>query len=115
MNLSALFRRPKETTVTTQPEPTITPEDVAMRFLTQGGATVELHTQTFHRPSNSRKDEDGRWVHDWHDAQGFNWRCLGCATVGDDYSAYDEHKPNRSREDANSHADRCRSMPRPVA
>lgn len=86
-------------------------DQVVMRFLTQGGAPVELHTETFRRPFNSRRDENGHWIHDWEPAQGFNWRCTGCHTVGDDYSAYNESKPDRSRDEANAHAGQCRAMP----
>lgn len=84
---------------------------VVMRFLTHGGATVQLHSQTF-RKAFPRRDEDGEWTFDRRDAQGFNWRCTGCHTVGKDYSgAYDEHRPRDSREDANAHAGTCRAMP----
>lgn len=118
MGLTTLFRRSKETTVTTEPVPSEPHADpVAMRFLTQGGATVELRAQTFRKPYNSRQDDGGRWVHDWRDANGFNWRCLGCDTVGRRFHtlrAYDESEPDESRRDANDHAEKCRAMPHPT-
>lgn len=86
-----------------------TDSDVVMRFLTQGGATVELCRDQFtrrHGPTRS--------------TNGYAWTCLGCGTVGSGlpYPVYDEYNylPNeygKARDDANSHATSCRSMPKP--
>ncbi|MFF9287533.1 hypothetical protein [Streptomyces griseosporeus] len=106
------------TTVTTTPQ---TDTDVVMRFLTQGGATVELHHQVrtvrhiAGRPGYLLPDNQSRTSH------GFNWRCLGCGSIGGGgpygmgYHHFDEYEPNESRDEANEHAAQCRAMPKPTA
>ncbi len=119
--LAFLTRRkdPTMTDTTAQTE-TIT-DDVVMRFLTQGGATVELHRQDYRlrtKPFNSIEllpNGESRISH------GFNWRCLGCNAIGGggryglNERHFDEHKPEESRDEANAHAANCRAMPKPTA
>lgn len=84
--------------------------DVLMRFLTQGGAVVELYPHTWTEHLAARSVKHG----------GFQWECRGCGAFGGpgtfDYEkaakGYSEREPNKSRDDANAHADTCRSMPR---
>lgn len=114
----AFRTRRKETPM---PETTTTAtDDVVMRFLTQGGAVVELHRQdrtvrhSLGRPTYLLANGKTRTSH------GFNWRCLGCDEIGgggryglgDNH--FDEHEPNDSRDEANKHADQCRAMPKPT-
>lgn len=93
-----------------------TDDSVLMWFLTQGGATIELHRQ-------DREMRTDLWGHiiipegETRTSHGFNWRCLGCDAVGRHLSDshYDEYEPRESRRDANDHASKCRAMPRPTA
>lgn len=74
--------------------------DVVMRFLTQGGAVVELresYRTTFWVESNPT----GREVI-------YPFRCLGCDYEFDNYSSIVS-----ARDEANGHAERCRAMPKP--
>lgn len=69
-----------------------------MRFLTQGGAAVEL-----------------RMAFDEHGLDGRQWYCLGCDTVGGrgpDHLPYHYFQADRARKEANDHAIECRSMPK---
>jgi hypothetical protein len=98
-----------------------TSNDVVMRFLTQGGATVELHRQT--RTVNYLPGQPGYLMpnNEKRVSNGFNWRCLGCNTIGGGgrYGLqdrhYDEDYLTTSRAEANTHATTCRAMPKPTA
>jgi hypothetical protein len=91
--LPALFARRKETAVPeTTTAPTRTQPNVLMRFLTQGGATVEV----------SKKTKRDRVV--------YPYLCLGCAYGFDNYSSV-----GPARDEANAHAEKCRAMPKPGA
>src|SRR5690606_20137778 len=71
---------PMTDTTTTQ---TSTPQtDVVMQFLTQGGATVELHQQA--RTVNWQYGQPGFLIGNGETrvSNGFNWRCLGCGSIG---------------------------------
>ena len=104
-------------TANTAQQPT---DDVVMRFLTQGGATIELHRQDYclrTMPGNSVQlmpNNETRISH------GFNWRCLGCDAIGGggkyglNERHFDEYRPNESRTEANEHAANCRAMPKPT-
>jgi|HubBroStandDraft_6_1064221.scaffolds.fasta_scaffold11889_4 hypothetical protein len=59
-----------------------------MRFLTLGGAVVELHRDT----------RTGR----------HRWECLGCEKADMPYET-----ATAARDDANEHAGICRAMPKP--
>ncbi|MFE6474632.1 hypothetical protein [Streptomyces rochei] len=66
--------------------------NVLMRFLTQGGATVELRKE--HR----------------RDRTVYPYLCLGCDYEFDNYSSV-----VHARSEANAHAEGCRAMPKPTA
>lgn len=108
----ALFRRPQpqETNVTEQ-----TTDTAVMRFLTLGGATVELHDITW---EEERLRADG---YEKETVEGRSWRCTGCdvdsASPGQSQNIYGRYygRDNRSRDHANTHAEKCRAMPRPTA
>jgi hypothetical protein len=98
-----------------------TNDGVVMRFLTQGGATVELNRQT--RTVNYLPGQRGYLMpnNEKRVSRGFNWRCLGCNEIGGGgrYGFgdrhFDEHTPRESRDEANQHATTCRAMPKPNA
>jgi hypothetical protein len=105
-----------------QHSPAQTPgNDVVMRFLTQGDATVELHQQT--RTVNYRYGQPGYLLPDGETrvSDGYNWRCLGCGAIGGGgrYGMgarhFDAGQLSECRDEANTHATACRSMPRPAA
>jgi hypothetical protein len=89
---------------------------VRMRFLTAGGAVVELRSRRFdtrYYTSRGRGYVDG--TDRWREVDGYTWGCLGCGLVGK--VAYDdtEYLPgelNLAREHANAHAGQCRALPR---
>ncbi|MEE1783068.1 hypothetical protein PUR71_09080 [Streptomyces sp. SP17BM10] len=91
------------------------PEDVLARYLTVGGAHVDLLRHKF----RTRYTPQGRpFVSDqWREVDGFIWQCRGCDTRGGVGVFDDQYLPNerkQANEDANSHAAACRSMARPV-
>jgi hypothetical protein len=98
-----------------------TDDNVLMRFLTQGGATVELHRQTkavrTMPGSSCTVLPDG----EFRIADGFNWRCHGCNGTGGHgrYGMgpghFDEYQISEARTEANTHATTCRAMPKPTA
>ncbi|MEZ7005691.1 hypothetical protein [Streptomyces sp. AD55] len=108
------------TTTTTETPAPQADDNVVMRFLTQGGATVELHRQT--RTVNYQYGSPGLLLGDGRTrvSNGFNWRCLGCNAIGgggrygfgDNH--FDEYAPENSRAEANQHAAACRAMPKPT-
>lgn len=90
---------------------------ILMRFLTLGGATVELradHFTTRWHPLRGCPDI----VVKPYEVDGFTWECLGCDTVdrgnGRGYGkrGYLPRDRKEARDDANEHADTCRSMPK---
>jgi hypothetical protein len=121
----ALLARRKDTAMTATSDtqtPTPQAEDsVVMRFLTQGGATVELHRQdrtVRTLPGNSVQLMAGGQTRISH---GSNWRCLGCDAIGGGgrYGLGDRHfdfnQKEQARDEANTHANTCRAMPKPTA
>lgn len=94
---------------------------VVMQFLTQGGATVELHHQT--RTVNYLPGQPGHLMSDGEKrvSNGYNWRCLGCGSIGGGgrYGMgarhFDEYQLPECRDEANTHATACRAMTRPEA
>ncbi|MEU3990131.1 hypothetical protein AB0F24_17440 [Streptomyces platensis] len=95
--LRSLFRRTDKeieltATQTTTNSPAAEQPNVLMRFLTQGGATVEL----------TKAVRAGRGT-------TYPFECLGCGYDFDNYSSIVD-----AREYANDHAEKCRAMPRPV-
>jgi hypothetical protein len=93
LTLPAFLARRKETAVPeTTPTPTTNKSNVLMRFLTQGGATVELR----------KEPKPGRLV--------YPYLCLGCDYEFDNYSSI-----VHARSEANAHAESCRAMPKPTA
>lgn len=109
-----LARRQQE-----QPATEGVPDAVVIRFLTVGGATVELLKHSF----ATRYLPKGRphASHDERDVDGYRWKCLGCGDngyrtqngipFGD--SQYLPNEFHEARTDANQHANTCRSMPKP--
>lgn len=91
------------------------PEDVLARFLTQGGAVVDLHRQEWKVYHYATQFTPAEMV----EKRGFNWRCLGCDAIGGgdlhswDGRGYEEREPRESRQAANEHATECRALPRP--
>lgn len=131
MQLLDLFRRRQQDTGTDFPDidpmPTdhepgdIEPEpDVPLpliRFLTMGGATVDVHASRF----STRYSWKGRpYVNDTaREVDGFRWKCGGCSATGAtdgssgprwDYGCYLPEEWDLARADANDHATRCRAM-----
>jgi hypothetical protein len=105
----SLFRK------NSQPETTTADPDVLMRFLTIGGATVELRSHQF----KTRYQWDSRSRvfpnYETRTVDGYRWQCLGCGKLGAaDFNSTDylDHEHDRARDDANSHASACRAMPR---
>lgn len=89
---------------------------IVMRFLTQGGATVEVRSHRFQtrythrgRPNVYSFDSSKTRTVD-----GYRWTCRGCGTCGEigisDYNYLDTEE-GRARDDANAHAASCRAMP----
>ena len=82
-----------------------------MRFLTMGGAVVELRHRTF-RTNHFDKYRTGDT---WHEVTGFWWQCLGCGQDARN-PRYDRpflpDEKDDARSTANAHAGECRSMPR---
>lgn len=91
------------------------PEGVTARYLTVGGATVELRDHRF----RTQYTWKGRpYVSDeWHEVDGFIWECQGCGTTGGTgFLGREPYLPNerqKANDDSNGHADACRSMPKP--
>ncbi|MCO6011470.1 hypothetical protein NE236_41625 [Actinoallomurus purpureus] len=131
-------RLPQTTTV--EQEPTQPDGDPPlMRFLTVGGAVVELRSKRFKtrwHPAKGRPDavvelRSKRFKTRWHPAKGrpdavvepyevdgFAWECLGCDASGRDSRSYaGDYLPrerDEARDDANDHASACRAMPKPT-
>lgn len=90
---------------------------VVMRFLTQGGAVVELRTLRFR--TNYTWQGRPYVSDDYHEVDGFTWRCFGCdkrGNAGDIASLPEPYLPDedgQARDDANKHAAACRAMPKP--
>jgi hypothetical protein len=87
-----------------------------MRFLTAGGATVELRTKRFSTRTHPAK---GRpyVVDEPYQVDGYDWDCLGCGAGSRDRSFWDEQgylpdQQSQARDDANDHASACRAMPK---
>jgi len=88
---------------------------VIVRFLTVGGATVELRSHRFTtrwRPLKGRPDV----IAQPYEVDGYAWKCLGCDAYGRDPHSYEgdylQDERGKAREDANTHANGCRAMPR---
>lgn len=122
----AFLTRRKDTAVTdtTTPQTAEQPatDNVAMQFLTQGGARVEVYNHRF----MTRYLPTGRpYVGDEaYEVDGFTWKCLGCDANGKtdghmpafhDYGRYLPNEKTDARRDANKHADKCRALPKPTA
>ena len=96
-----------------QPEAPVPP---LMRFLTLGGAPVELRSHTF----GTRYSYKGRPFagDEPRPCDGYRWECLGCGTIGTPYGFGDhdylDTEAAKARDDANMHASTCRAMPKPV-
>ncbi|MGS2645798.1 hypothetical protein [Streptosporangium sp. G12] len=95
------------------------PADVLARFLTVGGATVDVQSVRF----TTRYTFRGRpYVDAAREVDGFAWQCLGCDATGAtdgsnpiqfDYGRYLPNERDLARREANAHAERCRAMPKP--
>jgi hypothetical protein len=115
-----LTRRREDKTVTDTDTPietqARTDDNILMRFLTQGGAVVELRRHEF----KTNYTHKGRpYVGDeWYPVNGFRWECLGCGKVGGPTFSEHNYLPDEgdeARDDANEHATSCRAMPKPEA
>lgn len=86
---------------------------VVARYLTVGGATVELRNHRFSTEYTGRGR--GYVGTQRHDVDGFTWTCQGCGTKGGTGFLREEpYLPTERRQandDANSHAETCRAMP----
>ena len=92
--LAFLTRRrdtPAPATAPTTEAPAQPADNVLMRFLTHGGATVTV-------------TGSGRYG-----AEDCRWKCLGCGASDERVPRYDW----LAREKANGHAAACRAMPKP--
>ncbi|MFE2412332.1 hypothetical protein ACFXDE_28690 [Kitasatospora sp. NPDC059408] len=92
------------------------PENVLARYLTVGGAQIDLTSVRF----RTRFLPKGRpYVGDtYHEVDGFTWKCNGCGTTGSVGVYGDPYLPNERQDahlDANAHANECRSMPKPTS
>lgn len=90
------------------------PQDVLARYVTVGGAHVDLLSHRF----RTNYTAQGRYVSGPpNEVDGFTWTCRGCDTRGAVNVFGDPYLPgerNRAHEAANSHAAECRSIPRPT-
>ena len=102
----------------TQPEtPDPWPEGVVMRFLTLGGAVVDVRQRQADLRTRPGSTVDLLPDGETWRAEVFGWRCLGCGEVGAQGhyglgSSYFEDL-GEARKGANNHATACRAMPRP--
>ena len=92
------------------------PENVLARYLTVGGAHVDLTSIRF----RTRYLPQGRpYVGDsYREVNGFTWTCHGCGTTGSVGSFGDPYLPNERQDahlGANAHANGCRSMAKPAS
>lgn len=91
---------------------------VVMRFLTIGGATVELRAYQFTTRWHPVKGCPNVVVKPY-EVDGFTWECLGCEVhdrgEGPGYGerGYLPRDRQAARNDANAHAEQCRAMPKP--
>ncbi|MFD7661046.1 hypothetical protein [Streptomyces sp. NPDC059788] len=113
MNLR-LFRRPAEPVPEAPADELAWPDGVVMRFRTQGGAHVDVHTLRF----AARFDHRGApyAANEPYEIDGFGWRCLGCLSVareGDTYYERGYRERREARDRANEHAAGCHSVRRP--
>jgi hypothetical protein len=97
----------------TSPFATPWPEGTIVRYLTVGGATIDLRSTRFVTrwqggpPFAASKP---------YETDGFQWTCSGCQSYGregDDYNDPNFRKLAEARDDAQGHADKCRALPRP--
>ncbi|MFI0915293.1 hypothetical protein [Streptomyces abikoensis] len=113
MALMSLFTRRVDNT---PPETTAPPREpeapkAIMRFLTQGGAPVDLRPARF----TTRFDYRGApYAADKpYEIDGFNWHCTGCTSYGREGDTYNDpgyRSLEEARTKANAHAEKCRSV-----
>lgn len=120
MSLLSFFRtRPTETKTPAAEAPSAAPEldgrKVVMRFLTQGGSTVELREHTWNEHFPATPATNAHTI----TRNGHAWRCLGCDTIGRSgtYRIGPEGYKDvaEARAHANEHATACRALPKPAA
>lgn len=95
-----------------------TTDQIVSRFLTVGGATVEVRRHRFQtvytwqgRPYVTSVEDPQRRTVD-----GYRWSCLGCGVLGEAALMDGDYLPDeagKARDDANRHAGNCRAMPLP--
>ncbi|MDN3244133.1 hypothetical protein [Streptomyces sp. ZSW22] len=91
------------------------PEGVLMRYLTVGGATVDLRKTRFTTRWNGGPPFAATEA---REIDGFQWTCTGCQSYGREGDTYNDphfRELKEAREDAQAHAERCRALPRPAA
>lgn len=101
-----------------EPGPAPDADPPLMRFLTLGGAVVEVVRYRF---TTDYLPQGRPFVgHEGYrrDVDGFRWACRGCGCTGKHNDSYDpgylDSEESAARDDANAHAAACRSMPRPA-
>jgi hypothetical protein len=111
-----LLRRREDTSMPEITEAAV-PEQAAdaplIRFLTLGGAVVEVRKTRFVT----------RWesgppfaVAKPYEIGGFQWKCAGCGAYGREGDTYNDpnyRQEKEARDDANKHAAACHAMPKP--
>lgn len=91
-------------TTTSQPTPAPWPDNVIARYLTVGGATVDLT----HRHSETRSKCSGCGTHKDHTTKDFYY------SHGEPvYFQNRDTADHNAREWAQTHAETCRAIPRP--
>ncbi|WP_187368119.1 hypothetical protein [Nonomuraea terrae] len=92
------------------------PTTLVARFVTLGGAMVDLDRQRFTTTFDHRGAPYG--ASKPYEIDGYNWRCHGCGSYGREGDTYHDpgfRREQEAREDANDHAGMCRAVPRPIA
>jgi hypothetical protein len=100
VNLLHVLRLRKDTPMPTTEQPATVADDVVMRFLTQGGAIVQV-TEEHRTTWWNKADPTGKET-------VYPFQCLGCGYDFDNYTSV-----ITARAEANQHATECRAMPRP--
>lgn len=120
--LAFLTRRQEKTSMTetataqsVTEQPAKKDDNALMRFLTQGGAVVEVYPTRFVT----------RWAGgppfaaaEPYEIGGFQWKCAGCGAYGREGETYKDRcyrELAEARTEANEHAATCRAMPKPTA
>lgn len=115
MNIFSARRQP---TISTSADMDEVTDPVIMRFLTVGGATVELRGHRFTTRWHPLKGKPNV-ISQAYETDGYVWECLGCDADGRKRNSYGEREylPSElddARDHANEHASACHAMPKPA-